>query len=140
MMRALNWLVLAGALLAVSGSVAAEGRASRVWAPDTRVNAVEIVADKSDPTSFTMLVKREMPTPGWTFLVDSVEADTGASRLTVKLTEVGPDGIVAQVLTPAQIEIPLGQVAPGAYFVELWTRRSPAKPHQPGHALVILAR
>ena len=81
-----------------------------------------------------------MPTPGWTFLIDSVEADAGSSRLTIKLTEVGPDGIVAQVLTPTRIEVPLGQFESGAYFVELWTRRDPAKPHQPGHALIILAR
>jgi len=139
-MRALTWSILVAAMLAVSCSMAAGGPASRVWAPDTRVEGVEIVSAKSDPTNFTLLVKRMMPTPGWTFVVDAVEADTGASRLTVKLTEVGPDGIVAQVLTPAQIEIPLGQVAPGAYFVELWSRQTPAKPYQPAHSLVIIAR
>ena len=99
-----------------------------------------MVADKADPTQFTLVVERDMPTPGWTFLIDAVEADAVSSRLTIKLTEVGPDGIVAQVLTSARIEVPLGRVEPGAYFVELWTRRDPAKPHQPGHALIILAR
>ena len=139
-MRVRTWAILVSAMLAVSCSVTAGGPASRVWVPDTQVGAVEVVADKSDPTRFTLIVERDMPTPGWTFLVDSVEADAGSSRLTIKLTEVGPGGMVAQVLTHARIEVPLGQVESGAYFVELWTRRDPAKPHQPGYALIVLAR
>lgn len=139
-MRVLTWTILVSAMLTVCCSVAAGGPASRVWVPDTGVGAVEVVADKSDPTRFTLIVERDMPTPGWTFLVDSVEADAGSSRLTIKLTEVGPGGMVAQVLTSARIEVPLGQVESGAYFVELWTRRDPAKPHQPGQALIIVAR
>jgi hypothetical protein len=60
--------------------------------------------------------------------------------VTAKITESPPEGIVAQVLTPATIEIPLGSVPPGAYFVEIWVRRDPAGSHEPLHALVINAR
>ena len=87
-----------------------------------------------------MVVEREMPTPGWTFDVDSVEADAEASRLTVKLTEIGPTGMVAQVLTKTKAEIPLGVVEPGTYFVEIWTRRGASGAHAPGHALIVIAR
>lgn len=139
-MRILIWSILISALLAVSCSVASGGPAARVWVADTRIKAAEVVSDKSATATFTLVLERVMPTPGWTFKIDSVEADAASSRLTVKLTEVGPDGMVAQVLSPARIEIPLGQIEPGAYFVELWTRQSPAKPHQPGHALVVIAR
>ena len=139
-MRILIWSILISALLAVSCSVASGGPAARVWVADTRIKAAEVVSDKSATATFTLVLERVMPTPGWTFKNDSVEADAASSRLTVKLTEVGPDGMVAQVLSPARIEIPLGQIEPGAYFVELWTRQSPAKPHQPGHALVVIAR
>ena len=139
-MRILIWSILVSALLAISCSVASGGPAGRAWVAETRVKSAEIVSDKSAAAIFTLVLEREMPTPGWTFQIDSVEADAASSRLTVKLTEVGPDGIVAQVLSPARIEIPLGQIEPGTYFVELWTRQTPAKPHQPGHALVIIAR
>lgn len=139
-MRVLVWSILVSAMLAISCSVASGGPASRVWVADARVKSAEVVAGKSEAAKFALVVVREMPTPGWTFQIDSVEADAASSRLTVKLTEVGPDGMVAQVLSPAQIEIPLGQIEPGVYFVEIWTRRSPAKPHQPGYSLIIIAR
>ena len=139
-MRILIWSILVSALLAISCSVASGGPAARLWVADSRVKSAEIVTDESASSVFTLVLERMMPTPGWTFEIDSVEAEAASSRLTVKLTEVGPDGMVAQVLSPARIEIPLSRIEPGAYFVEIWTRQSPANPHQPGHALVVIAR
>jgi hypothetical protein len=139
-MRILSWTILVAGIVAISCSVTAGDPASRMWIPDTRVQGAEVVADESEPTKFTLVVEREMPTPGWTFEIDTIEVDTNAARITVKLTEAAPDGIVAQVLTPGRIEVPLGTIEPGAYFVELWTRREAGKPHQPGHALVVIAR
>ena len=139
-MRIITWSILVAGMVTISCSVTSAGPASRMWIPDTRVQDAEVVADESEPTRFTLVVKREMPTPGWTFQIDSIEVDADTARVIVKLTEVAPGGIVAQVLTPARIEVPLSTIEPGAYFVELWIRRGAAKPHQPGHALVIVAR
>jgi hypothetical protein len=139
-MRILIWSILVSALLAISCSVASGGPAARLWVADSRVKSAEIVTDESASSVFTLVLERMMPTPGWTFEIDSVEAEAASSRLTVKLTEVGPDGMVAQVLSPARIEIPLSRIEPGAYFVEIWTRQSPDKPHRPGHALIVIAR
>ena len=139
-MRILTWSILVAGIVAISCSVTSGGPASRMWIPDTRVKDAEVVADESKPAKFTLVVNREMPTPGWTFEIDTIEVDADAARVTVKLTEAAPDGIVAQVLTPGRIEVPLGTIEPGAYFVELWIRRQAGKPHQPGHALVVVAR
>jgi len=139
-MRIITWSILVAGMAAISCSVTSGGPASKMWIPETRIRGVEIVADESEPTEFTLVVEREMPTPGWTFQIDTVEVDPDTPRVTVKLTEAAPGGIVSQVLTPARIEIPLGTIEPGTYFVELWTRRDAGKPHQPGDALVIGAR
>jgi hypothetical protein len=134
------WSVVALCGLVLSCSAASGDEATRVWIPDTRIEGGEIIEDKSERSGFTLVLKREMPTPGWTFRIDSVEVDAESQRLTAKLTEVGPEGIVAQVLTPSTIEVPLGKIDPGTYFVELWFRRDPNKRHQPGHAVVVIAR
>jgi len=139
-MRMLMGSMVAAGLMVVSCAVASGGGATRVWVADTGVKKVDVVKQETGGGGFTLVVEREMPTPGWTFVVDAVEADAGASRLTAKLTEVGPSGMVAQVLTRERIEIPLGAIEPGAYFVEIWTRRDAAQEHQPGFALVVVAR
>jgi hypothetical protein len=139
-MRTVTGSFLFAGWVVISCSVASGGPASRAWIPDTTVQGAEVVAEESGPTRFTLVVKREMPTPGWTFQIDTVEVDADSQRVTVKLTEAAPVGMVAQVLTPARIEIPLGTIEPGAYFVELWTRREAGKPHGPSHALLMIAR
>jgi len=139
-MRMLTGSIVVAGLVVISCSVASGGPASRAWIPETRVQGAEVVADESEPTGFTLVVEQEMPTPGWTFQIDIVEVDAESLRVTVKLTEAAPGGIVAQVLTSTRIEIPLGTIEPGAYFVELWTRRDGGKPHQPSHALLMVAR
>jgi hypothetical protein len=132
--------MVAVGLLVACGSATSGGGATKAWVAETEVEKVEVVKNDSGAAGFTLVLEKEMPTPGWTFVVDSVETDAAASRLTAKLTEVGPDGIVAQVLTSARIEIPLGSIEPGAYFVEIWTRRNTQGKHQPGLALIVVAR
>ena len=139
-MRMLTATFLAAGWVFLSCAVASGGPASRCWIPETRVQGAEIIAHKSTPPTFTLVIEQEMPTPGWTFEIDAVEFDEGAPRVTLKLTEMAPGGIVAQVLTGSRVEIPLGAIEAGAYFVELWTRRDAGKPHQPSHALLIVAR
>jgi len=139
-MRALTGSMIAVGFLVASWSVTSEAAATKVWVAETGVDKVHVVKHDSGAAGFTLVLDKEMPTPGWTFVVDSVEADAAASRLTAKLTEVAPDGIVAQVLTASRIEIPLGSIEPGAYFVEIWTRRDAGGKHKPGLALVVVAR
>jgi hypothetical protein len=115
-------------------------RASRVWIAEEEVDKVEIVAARSEPPTFTLVLVREMPTPGFTWRVDALEADARSRRITARVTETGPAGMVAQVITPTRFELPLGELEPGSYFVELWTRRDASAEHRPAHALVIEAR
>jgi hypothetical protein len=113
--------------------------ATRMWVVGWEDQGAGIVAGKTVPTEFTLTLPREMSTPGWRIEVDSVALDPTTARIVVKLTERKPDGIVAQVLTTTRFEIPLGHVAPGRYFVEIWARPAPDGPHQPAHALVVQA-
>jgi len=113
--------------------------ATRVWIPETGYQRIRVVAEESKLPRFTLTLTREMPTPGWTIRIDSVDLDRQNRRITVKATEVGPDGITSQVITPTEFQIPLGTVEPGSYFLELWTRRAEERPHQPTHALILIA-
>ena len=114
--------------------------ATRVWLAGEDLTRVEFAADKSEPPRFTLAFVREMPTPGWTCHVDAVELDAPGRRISVRLTDVGPQGMTAQVITPTRFEVPLGSVAPGSYFVEIWTRRDPGRDHEPTQALIVTAR
>lgn len=91
---------------------------------------------KEDDT-FHLVLSREMPTPGWTFKIDSVEASN--HRITIKVTEVGPKGMVAQVLSKARLKASLGNLEPATYFVELQLRRNPDSDHTPVQAIVLHA-
>jgi len=114
--------------------------ASRVWLSGEEFEKVEIVTEKTLPPRFTLALVREMPTPGWTCQVDSVEIDASSHRISVRLTDVAPAGITAQVITPTRFDVPIGSVATGTYFVEIWTRRDPGREHGPAHAMVLTAR
>jgi hypothetical protein len=116
-----------------------DGAATRMWIPETGYQKIRVVAEDSMPPRFTLTLTREMPTPGWTIRIDSVDVDRENRRITVKATEEGPDGITSQVITPTEFQIPFGTVEPGSYFLELWTRRAEERPHQPAHALILLA-
>jgi hypothetical protein len=99
----------------------------------------QIVMLKSYPPQFQLVLKRKMPTPGWTFQIDEVDVDEAAGRVVARVTETGPDGIVAQVITETQCRIPLGTVAGGDYIVEVWSRRDAGQPHRPVQAFVLSA-
>ena len=137
--------LLAGFVLSTVASAApAEPRpaprAARAWIVEEEVNKVEIVAARTEPPTFTLVLVREMPTPGFTWRVDALDVDVRGRRITARLTESAPQGIVAQVITPTRFELPLGEIEPGSYFVELWSRRDAAGEHRPAHALVLEAR
>lgn len=83
----------------------------------------EVVVLKSKPPQFEVMLEREMPTPGWTFDVDGIQVDDDAGRIVVRVTEVRPTNIVAQVITPTKLKISLGSLPRGQYFLELQVRR-----------------
>ena len=100
----------------------------------------QIVMLKSMPPQFNLTLKREMPTPGWEFAVDSLDIDPVAGRIVARLTEKPPGGIVAQVVTPAWLRLELGTLVPGRYVVELRVRRRAGEKYRPEQALILDAR
>ena len=141
----LRLALLAGLALATPASAVppepqASPRASRAWVVEEPVDKIEIVAAGTEPPTFTLVLVREMPTPGFTWRVDALDVDARSQRITARLTEIAPQGIVAQVITPTRFELPLHGLAVGSYFVELWTRRDASREHRPAHAIVLEAR
>ena len=87
------------------------------------IRDLSVIVKESNPPQFALHGVRDMPTPGWSFIVDRVEVDTREGRILVKITDVGPQGIVPQVITPTKIEMHLGKLRVGRYCVEVRTRR-----------------
>ena len=100
---------------------------------DARIRVLE-----SDPPQFEVVLTREMPTPGFRFEIDALDVDAGHGRITARVTEVPPDGIVAQVITPAKLRLSLGSIPIGRYVLEIWIRRGSAD-HRVAGARVLVA-
>lgn len=130
-------VVTAGCAAARAG---AGPRANTLILPEAGFSDPEVVVAKSQPPQFQVVLHREMPTPGWRFAVDSVKTDREAGRIRAEVTETGPDGMVAQVITRTPLRIPLGSLEPGSYVLELWLRRGTTGEHRLVHALVLEAR
>lgn len=103
------------------------------------VEAIELGVISSRPPQFVLRGQRLMPTPGWTFHIDSVKTETAAGRIVVQLTDMPPEGMVIQTLGPTPLAVQLGALRTGRYVVELHTRRSPHERHQLLQAIVIEA-
>ncbi len=99
----------------------------------------EAVAEESVPARLLLRLTREMPTPRWRFEIDALETDEASRRVTVKVTEVRPEAPVAQMIASTVLEIPLGTLERGAWFVEVWLRRGPEAVHVPVYGLRVLA-
>lgn len=100
----------------------------------------KVMMAKSMPPQFTVVLEREMPTPGWSFTVDSIETDEQARRIVANLSEIGPEGITAQVITRTSCHIPLGSIDKGRYLLEIRLRRGSSGEHRLAQALVVDAR
>ena len=101
---------------------------------------VEIRTLRSEPPKFVFEIVREMPTPGWRFEIDTVDFDEANRRIVAKVTEVRPDGMAAQVITDTRLRIPLGSIARGRWFLEVWSRRTSQRGHAPAHAFLLIAQ
>ena len=135
-------LALLGVILVLSAATSAAAKPATAVAlldePDFR--KPRIVVEESDPPGFQLVLEREMPTPGWTFERDEIRIDRDEGRIVVRLTEIGPAGIVAQVITTTELRVVLGPLDAGHYVVELRTRRDPSGEHRPAAAFVLIAR
>ncbi len=94
---------------------------------------------ESLPPQLVVELKAEMPTPGWSLTVDSVEVDPNAGRIVLRITEAGPSGIVAQVITPTRVQANLGSVPVGRYCLEVWTRRAAQGSYSLAQSLALAA-
>ena len=94
---------------------------------------------ESHPVQFVIVFDREMPTPGWTSTVDSVDVDRKTGRIVVKITDQAPEGMVAQVITPTKLRIKVGSLPNGRFVLELRARRGEDGDYRPAHALVVVA-
>ena len=88
---------------------------------------------------FVLTLKRDMPTPGWQVTVDEVDIDVDAGRITVRLTDAGPKGMVAQVITPTTFTVPLGALPKGTWVLEVHGRRKVGAPHRVETARIVKA-
>jgi len=94
---------------------------------------------KSMPPQFSVALSREMPTPGYTFSVDSLDIDPQARRIVARVTQRAPAGMVAQVMTRTWLKLDLGVIDPGRYFLELYVRDDAASKHRPELAALLEA-
>jgi hypothetical protein len=138
--------ICAGLLAIVAGVSAGQAgepgakRARTLTLPETACGAPEIVTLESDPHRFELVFQCDAPTPGWVFRVDGVEVDEESRRIVANVTQVGPEGIVATVITKCTLTIPLENLAPGPYLLEIRTRRGESGSYGPYHTVMLLAR
>lgn len=120
--------------LVMSGGAAGATRLEVAGHPfgEPRVQVLE-----SQPPQFDLVFRREMPTPGFELRVDSIETEGG--RIVARITELAPEGMVAQVITPTELRLSLGAVAPGRYLLEIHTRRGEDGVYLLADALVLTA-
>jgi hypothetical protein len=131
-------VLLAGCAVASTDPAPPEAATYLVVRPD-ELSDVEIVAEKSMPPKFSIVLERDMPTPGWTFEVDEIEVLREEGRIVARVTEIGPSGITSQVITPTELKLDLGTVPPGKWSLELRTRKDRSKPHRLEGTLTLLA-
>ena len=115
------------------------GKAMRLIVREPAFGGARVSMAKSNPPRFRLHLEREMPTPGWKITIDGIDVDGETHRIVVRVTEEGPAGMVAQVLTPTSLELELGVLEPGNYILELWSRGDPAVEHLPAQAFVLRA-
>jgi hypothetical protein len=140
-----RWIVLASLAVlttlpacsasSAGGPAATSLRLARELFPDPQV----IVAT-SMPPQFEVVFDREMPTPGWQFVIDSVEVDRSTRRIVASVSDIPPEGPTAQVITRTPCRVPLGHLETGHYLLEVHLRRGRTGAHTLAQAFVLVAR
>jgi hypothetical protein len=133
-------LALGPGCAATSAEGRAGSRATSLTIAHAAFHDPQVLVAKSMPPQFEIVLTREMPTPGWSFVVDSLTVEKTSGRIVAKLSEIGPTETTAQVITPTQCRLQLGALEPGSYLLELWRRRGASGAHVLTQALVVIAR
>ena len=137
---ALILLGLAPACAAANAEGPVGSRATSLTIARVAFHDPQVLVAKSMPPQFEIVLTREMPTPGWSFVVDSLTVDETSGRIVAKLSEIGPTETTSQVITPTQCRLQLGTLEPGSYVLEMWRRRGTSGAHALAQALVVIAR
>ncbi len=123
-----------------SGGGRASGEsASRLTAVEGEYGAPRIAATRSVPPQFVLVFERQTPTPGYTLRQDAVEIDAERGRIVARVSEVPPGGMVAQVISEAELRLNLGAVPTGRWVLEIHARRGDAGEYRLQQALVLVA-
>ena len=140
-------LVSAAALIALApgatfagADVPAGPHATALTLPDDPFRDPQVVATGSMPPQFAIVLTREMPSSGWSVVVDSVDVDEASGRIVAKVSEIAPADTTAQVITSVQCRLRVGTLRPGSYLLEMWRRRGSSGPHGLAQGLVVVAR
>jgi len=138
------WTVFMAFISFVSVTGAAtQGDVQKATAVNVRASGFfnpRIVTLRSMPPQFRLTLTHEMPSAGWTFNVDDVEVNPTDKQITVRVTRHAPEGVAAQVITPVEVHIALGDLEIGQYFLELWGRDVGAASYWPEGAFVLEAK
>jgi len=139
-MKQMIWPALAATALSCAVAVGNGNEyAKRAVLLEPAFDDPQLVVLESMPPQFELSLKRDMPTPGWSIEVDSIEIDEKSGRIEAKVTEIRPEGMVAQVITPTRLRLSLGKLLPGSYFVEIRLRRGGTGSYMPAQAFVLVA-
>jgi hypothetical protein len=103
------------------------------------IESIELGVIASQPPQFVLRGQRQMPTPGWTFHIDSVKSEAASGRVIVELTDVPPEGMAVTTVGPTPISLQLGSLRAGRHVVEIHARRNPHERHQLLQAVVLEA-
>jgi len=120
----------------------ADSPAARAAVAEPPFEVVGVVPATDGPGRFDLVLRKTMRTAGWDLAVESVDpapAPDGTDRLRVDLVEVPPAGMVAQVLTPQEVRVALGPLAPGRHVVEVRTHVRGEGPPRFVQAVVVVA-
>ncbi|TDI49181.1 MAG: hypothetical protein E2P01_03870 [Acidobacteria bacterium] len=131
-------LLLATQPAGAGGESAAPAATSLTVVRSEAADPFKLVELDGSPPTFVAEFTQQMPTPGWTFRIDSVE--THGDRIVARLTEIRPQGMVVQMIAPGTAKIPLGSLERGRYVLEIRSRRNPQADYRPAFATVLLAR
>ena len=132
-------------LLALSCAVAdvkkpTGSRATSLTQSPSVFRELRVLVATSMPPQFEIMMSRAMPTPGWSFVTDSLEIDDEAGRIVAQISEIRPEGVTAQVITSTSCRLQLGTLAPRRYLLEIWLRRGTGGAHALTQAIVLVAR
>jgi hypothetical protein len=122
-----------------SGAGSGDGSAVRLTIAEPELAVEEIKVLESLPPQFEVVLKKRMPSPGWSLDATDVHVDGDSRTVRVTLTETPPQGMAAQVITPVRVSANLGSLETGRWLLEVWARRGGEGKPRRIHAVILQA-